>query len=102
MLPYHYVYFLLLGFCLYDLVSYMEKHNQNNAENNKDGINDSIILKYFRLYCFDCQDISWNCGFEGPTNNQQIIGLRRRQIRNFMVSLMVARGIEVCRPIIAQ
>jgi len=65
---------------LYDLVSYQQKRNENNAENNQDGINENI---------------SWNCGAEGPTEKQEIIQLRRRQIRNFMVALMVSRGVPM-------
>ena len=55
------------GFTLADLVSYNEKHNEANGEENRDGANDNH---------------SWNCGVEGPTDDPQILALRRRQIKN--------------------
>lgn len=65
------------GFTLNDLVSYNEKHNGTNCENNQDG----ALL-----------NISWNCGSEGPTDDPQIEHLRARQIKNFLTMLFVAQG----------
>jgi len=65
------------GFTLQDLVSYDEKHNAANGEDNRDGTDDNA---------------SWNCGVEGPTDNELIIELRERQKRNFWCSLMFAQG----------
>lgn len=68
------------GFSLADLVSYNEKHNEENGENNRDG--------------FDHND-SWNCGIEGHSSNKKIVYLRERQIRNFHLALMVSQGIPM-------
>jgi glycogen operon protein len=65
------------GFPLHDLVSYNEKHNEANGEGNRDG---------------ESHNRSWNCGVEGPTDDPEIIKLRSRQIRNFLVTLMVSQG----------
>jgi isoamylase len=65
------------GFTLNDLVSYNEKHNEANGEHNRDGSADNI---------------SWNCGVEGPTDDQEIETLRKRQIKNFLAVLMLAAG----------
>jgi isoamylase len=65
------------GFTLNDLVSYNEKHNADNGEDNRDGMNDNL---------------SWNCGAEGPTENPEIEGLRSRQIKNFLTLNMLAFG----------
>ncbi|MGO4957371.1 glycogen debranching protein GlgX [Luteococcus sp. Sow4_B9] len=65
------------GFTLNDLVSYNEKHNLANGEDNRDGANDNE---------------SWNCGAEGPTDDTQVEALRERQIRNAFVALMVSQG----------
>jgi isoamylase len=65
------------GFSLRDLVSYNHKHNLANGENNQDGANDNE---------------SWNCGHEGPTNNTKILMFRQRQMKNFVVALMVSVG----------
>jgi glycogen operon protein len=65
------------GFTLQDLVSYEQKHNAANGEDNRDGSDDNA---------------SWNCGAEGPTEDEQIIELRERQKRNFWCSLMFAQG----------
>jgi isoamylase len=77
------------GFTLYDLVSYNVKHNLANRENNKDGNN---------------VNFSWNCGIEGPTADEEILALRRKQIKNFhtinILSVgvpMILMGDEVCR-----
>ena len=56
------------GFTLHDLVSYNDKHNEANGEENRDGADDNN---------------SWNCGVEGPTDDPTIIALRERQKRNF-------------------
>jgi glycogen operon protein len=77
------------GFTLADLVSYNEKHNEANGENNADGEN---------------HNLSWNCGVEGPTSDRRILELRARQRRNLMATLMLSVGVpmvsggdEVCR-----
>jgi len=68
------------GFTLRDLVSYNEKHNELNGEDNRDGANDNY---------------SWNCGAEGPTSDPEILALRRRQSRNFLSLLMVSGGVPM-------
>ncbi|MBD1831838.1 glycogen debranching protein GlgX [Cyanobacteria bacterium FACHB-472] len=68
------------GFTLYDLVSYNEKHNEANGENNCDG---------------DSHNRSWNCGVEGETNDPEILALRERQKRNFLVTLMLSQGVPM-------
>lgn len=68
------------GFSLRDLVSYNGKHNQNNGEDNRDGENNNI---------------SWNSGIEGPTDNSDIIALRERQMRNFHLVLMASQGVPM-------
>jgi len=65
------------GFTLQDLVSYDDKHNAANGEDNRDGTDDNA---------------SWNCGVEGPTEDELIVELRERQKRNFWCSLMFAQG----------
>jgi isoamylase/glycogen operon protein len=65
------------GFTLRDLVSYNKKHNEDNAEDNRDGCNDNQ---------------SWNCGYEGDCDDKSIIRLRKRQMKNFFVALMVSQG----------
>jgi len=65
------------GFTLADLVSYRVKHNQANGEDNKDGTDDNL---------------SWNCGVEGPTTDPKVLCLRRRQMKNLIALLMTARG----------
>jgi glycogen operon protein len=65
------------GFTLWDLVSYNRKHNENNGEDNRDGHNDNL---------------SWNCGAEGETDDSRIMALRRKQARNFMAVLMLSQG----------
>ena len=64
------------GFTLNDLVSYNQKHNEANGEDNRDGSNDNL---------------SWNCGVEGPTDDPAIEALRNRQVKNFF-ALDAARG----------
>ncbi len=68
------------GFTLNDLVSYNEKHNEANLEENRDGNNDNI---------------SWNCGEEGPTDKPEIRQLRLRQMRNFLATLLVSQGVPM-------
>ncbi|MCR4908615.1 MAG: glycogen debranching protein GlgX [Lachnospiraceae bacterium] len=68
------------GFTLYDLVSYNEKHNEDNGENNLDGS--------------DSND-SWNCGAEGETDDAGILELRFRQMRNMLTILLTSRGIPM-------
>lgn len=68
------------GFTMNDLVSYNAKHNESNAQNNTDGINDNL---------------SWNCGFEGPTSDQAIETLRTRQIKNFCSILLLSQGVPM-------
>jgi isoamylase len=68
------------GFSLADLVTYNSKHNWENGEDNRDG--------------FDYND-SWNCGMEGHSSNQKIVRLRERQIRNFMLALLMSQGIPM-------
>ena len=65
------------GFTLRDLVSYNNKRNEANGEENRDGSNDNL---------------SWNCGVEGDTGNLKVLALRRRQARNFMAILMLSQG----------
>jgi isoamylase len=65
------------GFTLNDLVSYNDKHNETNAENNQDGSSDNR---------------SWNCGLEGPTDDADISSLRGRQLRNFLATLLLSQG----------
>ncbi|MBS3803205.1 MAG: glycogen debranching protein GlgX [Oleiphilaceae bacterium] len=68
------------GFTLHDLVSYNEKHNEANHEDNKDG---------------EDNNRSWNCGVEGPTDDPAIEALRARQKRNFIATLCLAQGVPM-------
>ncbi len=68
------------GFTLRDLVSYNDKHNEANGEGNRDGEN---------------HNRSWNCGAEGPTDNTEVLALRRRQTRNFLTTLMLSQGVPM-------
>ena len=68
------------GFTMYDLVSYNDKHNEANGEDNRDGANDNA---------------SWNCGVEGETTDSEVNDLRIRQIRNFNTLLLLSRGIPM-------
>jgi glycogen operon protein len=65
------------GFTLNDLVTYNEKHNEANGEDNKDG---------------NSNNRSWNCGAEGPTDDPEINALRERQMRNFLATLLLSQG----------
>jgi isoamylase len=68
------------GFTLQDLVSYNNKHNEANGENNRDGNNDNR---------------SWNCGLEGPTDNPDILALRAKQKRNLLATLLLSQGVPM-------
>lgn len=68
------------GFTLRDLVSYNEKHNEANGENNNDG---------------ESHNNSWNCGVEGPTDDPAINALRLRQQRNLMATLLLSQGVPM-------
>jgi isoamylase len=68
------------GFTLRDLVSYNQKHNQANGENNADGERDNN---------------SWNCGAEGPTDDPEINTLRARQQRNMLSTLLLSQGVPM-------
>ena len=68
------------GFTLRDLVSYNEKHNEANGEDNRDGTNDNR---------------SWNCGVEGSTDDPAINDLRLRQSRNVLASLLLSQGVPM-------
>src|SRR5690606_17669082 len=65
------------GFTLNDLVSYNDRHNEANGEQNRDGSNDNR---------------SWNCGAEGATHDAEINTLRRRQMRNLLATLLLSQG----------
>ena len=68
------------GFTLRDLVSYNQKHNQANGEENRDG---------------EAHNHSWNCGVEGPTDDPEINVLRARQQRNFLATLLLSQGVPM-------
>jgi glycogen operon protein len=68
------------GFTLWDLVSYNRKHNEANGEANKDGSD---------------VNLSWNCGAEGPTSDLAVLGLRRRQARNLIATLLLSQGVPM-------
>ena len=68
------------GFTLNDLVSYNDKHNEANGEGNRDGINENL---------------SWNCGAEGESNDPAVEALRSRQVRNFAAILLLAQGVPM-------
>src|ERR1700755_9265 len=68
------------GFTLADLVSYNGKHNEGNGEDNRDGTDDNR---------------SWNCGVEGPAEDPEVVGLRARQQRNFLVTLFLSQGVPM-------
>ncbi|MEO6398326.1 MAG: glycogen debranching protein GlgX [Tepidiformaceae bacterium] len=77
------------GFTLKDLVSFNEKHNEANGEENRDGADDNE---------------SWNCGVEGETDDAEVVQLRGRQMRNLLATLVLSQGVpmilhgdEVCR-----
>ena len=68
------------GFTLRDLVSYNEKHNEANGEENRDG---------------ESNNRSWNCGAEGPTDNPEVNALRGKQQRNFLATLLLSQGVPM-------
>jgi glycogen operon protein len=68
------------GFTLADLFSYNHKHNEANGEDNRDGANDNW---------------SWNCGWEGPTDDPHILVLRQRMMKNAIAMLMVSQGVPM-------
>jgi isoamylase len=68
------------GFTLQDLVSYNQKHNEANGEENRDGTDNNR---------------SWNCGVEGPTNDPVILALRAQQKRNFLATLLLSQGVPM-------
>ncbi|HEV2170903.1 MAG TPA: hypothetical protein VGR40_08140, partial [Candidatus Binatus sp.] len=68
------------GFTLADLVSYNDKHNEANGEDNRDG---------------DSNNRSWNCGTEGPTEDPAIRAIREQQKRNFIATLMLSQGVPM-------
>ncbi|MBV8486794.1 MAG: hypothetical protein JO161_00810 [Planctomycetaceae bacterium] len=62
------------GFTLNDLVSYNDEHNEANGEGSRDGLDNNR---------------SWNCGIEGPSEDAAVEGLRRRQVKNFIVAMLI-------------
>lgn len=68
------------GFTLNDVVTYNEKHNEDNGENNQDGNN---------------YNFSWNCGVEGPSRKQSIRLIRERQIRNAFLLMLLSQGVPM-------
>jgi isoamylase len=68
------------GFTLRDLVTYQEKHNESNGEENRDGSNDNN---------------SWNCGVEGPTDDAVIKRLRLRQMKNMTATLLLSQEVPM-------
>ena len=68
------------GFTLHDLVSYNDKHNEANGEDNRDGINEND---------------SWNCGAEGETDDPEVLQLRARQKRNLLATLLLSQGVPM-------
>ena len=68
------------GFTLHDLVTYNEKHNEANGEENRDG---------------ESHNRSWNCGEEGETGNPEVNAFRARQLRNFLTTLFVSQGVPM-------
>ncbi|MGO9435918.1 MAG: glycogen debranching protein GlgX [Terracidiphilus sp.] len=68
------------GFTLNDVTAYNHKHNEGNGEDNRDGHEDNR---------------SWNCGFEGPTDDPEIEKLRNRQVKNFFTATMLSVGVPM-------
>jgi isoamylase len=68
------------GFTLYDLVSYNDRHNEANGENNTDGTSNNL---------------SWNCGVEGATQDAAVGALRKRQMRNMLATLVLSQGVPM-------
>jgi glycogen operon protein len=68
------------GFTLHDLVSYNHKHNEANGEDNADG---------------EDNNLTWNCGVEGATDDPSILALREQQVRNFLATLLLSQGVPM-------
>jgi isoamylase len=68
------------GFTLNDLVSYRNKHNEDNGENGRDGTSENLSANY---------------GFEGETDEPRIVSIRKRQIKNFLLTLLISRGVPM-------
>ena len=68
------------GFALADLVAYNSKHNEANGEGNRDG---------------ESENLSWNCGMEGPSDDESVRSLRKRQRRNFLLTLYLSLGVPM-------
>jgi glycogen operon protein len=68
------------GFTIADLVAFNRKHNDGNGEGNRDGVDDNL---------------SWNCGVEGQTDDPEILSLRERQIKNFAAVLLLSQGVPM-------
>src|SRR4030095_8961244 len=68
------------GFTMHDLVTYNEKHNEANGEENRDG---------------ESHNLSWTCGAEGPTDDKAILALRAQQKRNLMATLLLSAGVPM-------
>ncbi len=81
-LPLHSINFISChdGFTLHDLVSYNGKHNEANGEENHDGSDNNL---------------SWNCGAEGETDNADVLALRRRQAKNLVSILLLSQGVPM-------
>jgi isoamylase len=80
--PFHSINFVTAhdGFTLNDLVSYNDKHNEANGEENRDG---------------ESHNRSWNSGVEGPTDDKAVLALRARQRRNFLATLLLSQGVPM-------
>ncbi|BCY13816.1 glycogen debranching protein GlgX [Actinoplanes sp. L3-i22] len=80
--PFHSINFVTAhdGFTLNDLVSYNDKHNDANGEENRDG---------------ESHNRSWNCGIEGPTEDPKVLELRAKQRRNFLATLLLSQGVPM-------
>src|SRR5687767_11505382 len=80
--PFHSINFVTAhdGFTLNDLVSYNDKHNDANGEENRDG---------------ESHNRSWNCGIEGPTDEPEVNALRARQVRNFLTTMFLSQGVPM-------
>jgi glycogen operon protein len=80
--PWHSINFITChdGFSLADMMAYDVKHNEANGEENRDGLNENL---------------SWNCGVEGPTDDPAILSLRSRQVRNFATLLLLSHGVPM-------
>ncbi|WP_306206912.1 glycogen debranching protein GlgX [Actinoplanes sp. RD1] len=80
--PFHSINFVTAhdGFTLNDLVSYNDKHNEANGEENRDG---------------ESHNRSWNCGTEGPSDDKGVLQLRAKQRRNFLATLMLSQGVPM-------